>query len=157
MHNNNELPQAAALTNNADAVKKAQDTVRKLASASTGRVRRSSSHQALKSCTEVKKVAISLTTLVQKNPASHEVSIKASMIIASSEVKCTSEEKTALSSLEAAFERAKKTIEEALKDVQKEFVTLTGSTASPEVIAEKTTTATTSTAAPQGNTFIDYL
>ena len=130
--------------------------MKKLASTSEGRVRRSSSHQALESCTEVKKVAIELTTLAQGNPSSPEVSIKASMIIASSEVKCTSKEKTALSSIDADFKRAIGIIEKALEHIQKELVTLTGSTASPEIIAAKTTTATTTststtTSAPQGD------
>ena len=103
--------------------------------AGLSRVKRSLFHQNLESCSEVKEVAMKLANLVQKSPSSSDVVIQASRITASSGLKCTTEEKAALSEIDDDFEEALTTIKSALRDVQEQLVTLTGSTASPEVIA----------------------
>ena len=116
--------------------------------ASTSRMKRSSDSPALDSCTKIKSAANFLTTLVQENPSSPHVLTKALTITASSELKCSSEEKAALSELDDDFEKAVGTIKSAVKDIQEKLLTLTGSTASPEVIEAVTTPA------PQSKLFI---
>ena len=105
--------------------------------ASSGRVKRSSFRkpQTLESCREVQNVATTLTTLVQKSPSSLDVPVQAARITASSGLICTPQEKVALSEIDDDFEEALTTIKSALRHVQEQLVTLTGSTASPEVIA----------------------
>ena len=76
-----------------------------------------------------------LANLVKNSPSSPDVLVQASRITASSGLKCTTEEKAALSEIDDDFEEALTTIKSALRDVQEQLVTLTGSTASPEVIA----------------------
>ena len=73
-----------------------------------------------------------LANLVQKSPSSSDVVIQASRITASSGLKCTSEEKAALSEIDDDFEEALTTIKSALRDVQEQLVTLTGVVRCPD-------------------------
>ena len=103
------------------------------------------------SCSEVNIVAIQLTTLVIQFPGAPDILVFSSMIIASSAVVCTDDEKTALAAVDEAFEEAVDLLDSALEAAQSQLLTLTGVTASPAEIAEvvaATTAAPAETPAP---------
>ena len=103
------------------------------------------------SCREVNIVAIQLTTLVIQFPGAPDILVFSSMIIASSAVVCTDDEKTALAAVDEAFEEAVDLLDSALEAAQSQLLTLTGVTASPAEIAEvvaATTAAPAETPAP---------
>ena len=103
------------------------------------------------SCSEVNIVAIQLTTLVIQFPGAPDILVFSSMIIASSAVVCTDDEKTALAAVDEAFEEAVDLLDSALEAAQSQLLTLTGVTTSPAEIAEvvaATTAAPAETPAP---------
>ena len=130
------LSQVANLTKNADAFKRALKTLKDLASSK--RVKRSEQDvmdvrvlpdrkaQALENCAAVTAVASEMADLIQENPASPEALVKAARIEASHGLKCTENERAALSVKVAEFEGALETIKTALEDVEDKLLTLTG-------------------------------
>merc|ERR1712241_455583 len=138
----------AALSKNAAKVTEAQAVVKTLAAS-----RRARRQVAAANCSEVSTVAVTLTTLVIDFPSSPEVLVLAAVIIASSSVVCTADEKTALAAVDAAFEEAVDHLTEAIEAGQSQLMTLTGATASPAEIAaanNETTVASGNTTAAAG-------
>ena len=110
---------------------------------------------AAESCTAVTTLAVTLTTLVIEFPGSPDVLVYSATIIASSSLVCSDDEKLSLAEVDAMFDEAVATLESAVEAAQSQLETLTGSTASPEEIAEVVTTAAGSgetTAAASGET-----
>ena len=96
------------------------------------------------SCTEVVEVAVKLTTVVLDFPGSPEILVFSATIISfPSTVVCTDDEKAALVEVDEVFDEAVALIELAVEAAQEQLETLTGSTASPEEIAELTTVEVT--------------
>jgi len=124
------LKSVATLTANADKVKEAQAVVKALAN-STRRVRRA----AAGSCTEVNNIAVKVTALVIEFPGAPDILVYTATIIASSSLVCTSDEKTALAAVDAAFEEANSVLADAVEAAHDQLMTLTGTTPTPEMVA----------------------
>merc|ERR1712119_258811 len=138
----------AALSKNAAKVTEAQAVVKTLAAS-----RRARRQAAAANCSEVNTVAVTLTTLVNDFPSSPDVLVYAGIIIVSSTVVCTDDEKAALAAVDAAFEEAVDHLNEAIEAGQSQLMTLTGATASPAEIAaanNETTVAPGNTTAAAG-------
>ena len=129
----------AALTANAAAAEEAQKVLEDLANPAR-RKRRTT--EALSNCTMVSEVATTLTLTIVDFPSSPDVLILSASIVASSSVTCTAEEAEGLALNLVMFEEAVTQIAEAIVAVQDQLLTLTGSTASPQVIAAVTEPAT---------------
>merc|ERR1712223_803779 len=136
--------EVAALSQNADKVKEAQAVVKALAAS---RKRQT----AASSCTEVSQATLELTAMVFEFPASPDILVVSAMIIASSSVVCTADEKLELAAIDLSFEEAIAHLDSALEASQSALMTMSGATASPAEIAEvvaATTAAAAETTAP---------
>merc|ERR1711874_868371 len=137
--------EVAALSQNADKVKEAQAVVKALAAS---RKRQT----AASSCTEVSQATLELTAMVFEFPASPDILVVSAMIIASSSVVCTADEKLELAAIDLSFEEAISHLDSALEASQSALMTMSGATASPaeiaEVVAATTAVAAETTAPP---------
>merc|ERR1711874_105309 len=136
--------EVAALSQNADKVKEAQAVVKALAAS---RKRQT----AASSCTEVSQATLELTAMVFEFPASPDILVVSAMIVASSSVVCTADEKLELAAIDLSFEEAIAHLDSALEASQSALMTMSGATASPAEIAEvvaATTAAAAETTAP---------
>merc|ERR1712223_1139234 len=146
--NSNSLTlKVATLTKNAEALAKAQKTVKALASS-----RRQRSSTAATSCVEVISLSTKLAVMVIQFPSSPQIIVTATKISASSTVSCSAAEKTSLKGLETKLKDAAATLQTAIDAAQAQLQTLTGSTASSAAIAAATTTSKVSTSKPKVST-----
>merc|ERR1712038_1915253 len=144
--NSNSLTlKVATLTKNAEALAKAQKTVKALAAS-----RRQRSSTAATSCVEVISLSTKLAVMVIQFPSSPQIIVTATKISASSTVSCSAAEKTSLKGLETKLKEASDTLQTAIDAAQAQLQTLTGSTASSAAIAAATTTSKVSTSKPSG-------
>merc|ERR1712156_1318368 len=129
--NSNSLTlKVATLTKNAEALAKAQKTVKALA----GSRRHQRSSTAATSCVEVISLSTKLAVMVIQFSSSPQIIVTATKISASSTVSCSAAEK----------------LQTAIDAAQAQLQTLTGSTASSAAIAAATTTSKVSTSKPSG-------
>merc|ERR1711936_247406 len=144
--NSNSLTlKVATLTKNAEALAKAQKTVKALAAS-----RRQRTSTAATSCVEVISLSTKLAVMVIQFPSSPQIIVTATKISASSTVSCSAAEKTSLKGLETKLKEAADTLQTAIDAAQAQLQTLTGSTASSAAIAAATTTSKVSTSKPSG-------
>merc|ERR1712223_1151311 len=135
--NSNSLTlKVATLTKNAEALAKAQKTVKALAGS-----RRQRSSTAATSCVEVISLSTKLAVMVIQFPSSPQIIVTATKISASSTVSCSAAEKTSLKGLETKLKDAADTLQTAIDAAQAQLQTLTGSTASSAAIAAAITTS----------------
>merc|ERR1712038_435515 len=145
--NSNSLTlKVATLTKNAEALAKAQKTVKALA----GSRRHQRSSTTATSCVEVISLSTKLAVMVIQFPSSPQIIVTATKISASSTVSCSAAEKTSLKGLETKLKDAADTLQTAIDAAQAQLQTLTGSTASSAAIAAATTTSKVSTSKPSG-------
>merc|ERR1711953_1071210 len=89
--------------------------------------------------------------MVFEFPASPDILVVSAMIVASSSVVCTADEKLELAAIDLSFEEAIAHLDSALEASQSALMTMSGATASPAEIAEvvaATTAAAAETTAP---------
>merc|ERR1712088_720543 len=126
----------ANLHKNAAKVKKAKTVVKTLTTSTGRRLKRSSDTRSAASCTELKTVVVEMSALILNSPGSPQILVDAQKIINSSGLVCTADEITALAAGDAEFDKAVTHLDSALEAGQSQLLSLTGSTASPEVIEQ---------------------
>merc|ERR1712045_1081614 len=126
----------ANLHKNAAKVKKAKTVVKTLTTSTGRRLKRSSDTRSAASCTELKTVVVEMSALILNSPGSPQILVDAQKIINSSGLVCTADEITALAAVDAEFDKAVTHLDSALEAGQSQLLSLTGSTASPEVIEQ---------------------
>ena len=77
-----------------------------------------------------------MSALILNSPGSPQILVDAQKIINSSGLVCTADEITALAAVDAEFDKAVTHLDSALEAGQSQLLSLTGSTASPEVIEQ---------------------
>lgn len=122
---------AATLSTNVGAVKSVSNKTASLTASS----RIVNWNFTISNCSEVITYATKLADVASSFPSSPMISTIAEKITSTGSISCSDEEKASLMTVQTSLDSAVTTIENALEAVQEQLMTLTGSTASTEVLA----------------------